>query len=108
MNRIVTVPERKAIEVARRQAAVAELVPLLRAYATAHGGRFLLYGSAARGTMHYNSDVDIIVDFPEESRGAAWDYAESECARLRLPPDITYLAWCGPGFLAHITPVVLT
>jgi len=56
MQQIVTLAERKAAEAARRQAAVEALVPVLAACARAHGGRFLLYGSTARGTMKHDSD----------------------------------------------------
>ncbi|HLB98853.1 MAG TPA: hypothetical protein VJK90_14370, partial [Acetobacteraceae bacterium] len=49
MDRIVTVAERKAAEAMRRQRAVADLRRVLDAYARGHGGRFLLFGSAARG-----------------------------------------------------------
>ena len=63
MDRIVTLTERKAAEAERRRLAVAELRVVLTGYARAHGGRFLLFGSAARGTMRYDSDVDILLDF---------------------------------------------
>lgn len=53
MPEIVTLRERKADEAARRSEAVAALRPVLTAYARAHGGRFLLYGSAARGCIKY-------------------------------------------------------
>ncbi len=68
MRRIVTLPERKAAEAARRRAAVEAVLPELEAYARAHGGRFLLYGSAARGTMKHNSDVDLLLDFRPRRR----------------------------------------
>jgi hypothetical protein len=42
MQRIVTLTERKFLEMARRQQAVAALVPMLAEYARQHGGRFLL------------------------------------------------------------------
>jgi predicted nucleotidyltransferase len=103
--RIVTLKERKETERARRQAAVAVLRARLADYARAQGGRFLLYGSAARGTMRYDSDVDVLVDFPEETKAAAWDYAEEVCRELRLPIDVNYRDWCGAAFLAHIKAV---
>src|SRR5580700_11265611 len=74
MDRIVTVAERKAAEAMRRQRAVADLRRVLDAYARGHGGRFLLFGSAARGQMRYDGDVDILVEFPPDRQGAAWNF----------------------------------
>ena len=79
MQRIVTLPERKAAETARRHLAVKALLPELAAYARAHGGRFLLYGSAARGTMSTDGDVDLLLDFPPEAQNDAWGFAERAC-----------------------------
>ncbi|MBV9248595.1 MAG: nucleotidyltransferase domain-containing protein [Acetobacteraceae bacterium] len=65
----------------------------LTAYAREHGGRFLLFGSAARGTMRYDSDVDILVDFPPDTLDHAWNFAERACWDRRLDPDILPFAW---------------
>ena len=72
---IVTLKERKAREAERRRQAVAELREVLAAYAREHRGRYLLFGSAARGGMRYDSDVDILVDFPCEALNDAWNFA---------------------------------
>jgi predicted nucleotidyltransferase len=104
VERIVTLKERKAKEAERRRLAVAELREALAAYARAHGGRFLLFGSAARGEMRYNSDVDILVDFPGKALNEAWNFAERACWDRKLDPDITSFAWCRDQFLARITP----
>ena len=76
MQRIITLAERKGSEAARRRAAVDALLPALTDYARTHGGRFLLYGSAARGQMKYHSDVDLLLDFPAEALSEAWSFAE--------------------------------
>jgi predicted nucleotidyltransferase len=104
MDRIVTVAERKAAEATRRQRAVAELRGALDAYARTHGGRFLLFGSAARGTMRYDSDVDILVEFPTDRQAAAWNFAERACWDRRLAPDIMASGWCTEDFLALVRP----
>jgi hypothetical protein len=105
MQPIVTLAGRKATETSLRQAAVAALVPVvLAAYAQAHGGRFLLYGSAARGTMKYDSDVDLLLDFPEDAPGEAWNFAETACWDPGLEPDLMPYRWCRKTFLAHIAP----
>ena len=104
--RIVTLAERKAAEAARKQSAVAELRAVLAAYARAHGGRFLLFGSAARDTLRFDSDVDILVDFPEPARHDASSFAENACWDRNLDPDIMPYGWCKPKFLAHIEPDV--
>jgi len=87
MQRIVTLTERKTPEAARRREAAAALVPVLAEYARAHGGRFLLYGSAARGQVKYHSDVDLLLDFPGVSLGEAWNFAETSCWDCGLEPD---------------------
>jgi predicted nucleotidyltransferase len=69
-----------------------------------HQGRYLLYGSAARGGMRYHSDVDILLDFPPDQQRAAWNFAEGCCAELGVDPDIMPLAWCRDDFLDHIRP----
>ena len=104
MDRIVTLAERKAAEATRRQRAVVELRDALAAYARAHGGRFLLFGSAARGEMRYDSDVDILVEFPPERQSAAWTFAERACWQRRLTPDVMASAWCSEDFLALVRP----
>lgn len=104
MQRIVTLPERKAAEAERRRRAVEDLRLALAGYAAAQGGRFLLFGSAARGTMRYDSDVDILVDFPADRLDAAWNFAERACWDRDLEPDVLPFAWCKGRFLERITP----
>jgi len=102
MDRIVTLTERKAAEAERRQQAVESLRVVLTDYARAHGGRFLLFGSAARGTMRYDSDVDILVDFPPEALDDAWNFAERACFERRLEPDITPFSSCRGRFRERV------
>jgi predicted nucleotidyltransferase len=104
MGRIVTLSERKAAEAVRRRRAVEDLSSVLAVYARDHGGRFLLFGSAARGDMRYNSDVDLLVDFPQEILDDAWNFAERACWDRRLDPDITPFSWCKGLFLERVTP----
>ena len=77
-------------------------------YARAHGGRFLLYGSAARGDLRHDSDIDLLVDFPETAQSAAWAFAEQACWDRGLEPDIRPLAWCSEPFRAHVLPGAVT
>jgi predicted nucleotidyltransferase len=104
MDRIVTLKERKAAEADRRRRAVEDLRSALAAYARQHGGRFLLFGSAARGDMRYHSDVDILTDFPEPATNSAWNFAERACWDRKLDPDIMPRSWCKADFIAHIQP----
>jgi hypothetical protein len=63
-------------------------VPVLTEYARAHGGRYRLFGSAARGQISYDSDVDLLLDFPEEAFGEAWNFAETACRDRQSEPDL--------------------
>jgi predicted nucleotidyltransferase len=104
MHRIVTLTERKAAEAERRRRAVDELRLALATYARQHGGRFLLFGSAARDNMRYDSDVDILVDFPPDTLDDAWNFAERACWDRRLEPDIAPFSWCKGRFRERVTP----
>jgi predicted nucleotidyltransferase len=104
MSPPITLAERKATEAARRAAAVDSLIPVLTARAKALGGRYLLFGSAARGTMKFGSDVDILLDFPGPAFPEAWGFAEQACWDRDLEPDLLPYGGCRPEFLAHIEP----
>ena len=102
---IRTLAERKADAAAAKAAALERLRPALTEAARRLGGRFLLYGSAAQGRLRRDSDIDLLLDFPDEaSTTAAWDAAERECASLGLECDARPLAWCSAGFLQHVLP----
>jgi hypothetical protein len=107
MERIVTLAERKAATTERKRQAMAALRPALAAYAREHGGRFLLFGSAARDMLRRDSDVDILTDFPEPTTAAAWNFAERACWDRGLNPDVMPKAWCKADFLAHIAPDIV-
>lgn len=100
-----TLAERRAAEVAAKVAAVDELRRTLGERAREIGGRYVLYGSAARGELRWNSDVDLLLDFPDgDATTAAWDFAEDECARLGLDCDIRSIVMCEQRFLDHVLP----
>lgn len=100
-----TLTDRKAAAVAAKVAALDQLRPALRDHAQRLGGRFLLYGSAARGELRHSSDIDLLLDFPgDAATKAAWDAAEQACAGLDLDCDIRPLRWCGARFLQHVLP----
>jgi len=94
--------ERRADTVARMQAAVAQLKPALAAYGREHGGRFILFGSAARREMRPGSDVDILVDFPAGPHTEAARFAEDACWRLGLTPDLLAFGWPAGRIRARI------
>jgi predicted nucleotidyltransferase len=102
MQRIITLTERKTTEAARRAVAVEALMPVLAAYAREHGGRFLLFGSAARGQMKFHSDVDLLIDFPDFALDEAWRFAEAACWDRKLEPDLMPYAWCKRPFLEYV------
>lgn len=72
----------------------------LRDYASTHGGRYLLFGSAARGTMWAGSDVDLIACFDRDTQQAAIRFAELQCADLNLPLDIRWVNYVSDELMA--------
>jgi predicted nucleotidyltransferase len=69
LSPVLTLKARKAAKLAAMQDALASLRASLSDYARANGGRFLLFGSAARGALRPDSNVDVLVDFPEDGPG---------------------------------------
>lgn len=98
--RILT--ERKRDQVARMSAAVEELARDLAAFAREHRGRFVLFGSAARGEMRFDSDVDIMADFEPDVVWDAVGYAADRAAHLGLRPDVLPRGLSGRPLLDRI------
>lgn len=105
MAKIVTLKERKARALAARRAAHDRLLPRLADEAARYGGRYILFGSAARGELRANSDVDLLADFPPECAAAAVRAAEHACAELGLQCDIMEQRACSAAFVARVLPV---
>jgi predicted nucleotidyltransferase len=93
MGPYLTLRERHDRKLAAYRDGVEALKPLLAAYAREHGGRFILFGSAARGSAHDQSDVDIIADFPERGSTPACSFADERCWELGLKPDCRPIGW---------------
>ena len=51
-------------------------------------GRFVLFGSYVAGAMRYDSDLDVMIDFPSSRSGDAWCFVEAICAEHAIEPDI--------------------
>jgi predicted nucleotidyltransferase len=102
MSDIVTVPERKAREAARRRAAARDVMAEAIEFALVHGGRFHVFGSAAEDRMTYDSDFDVVVDFPPDVETEAAAFIEDACRQRELPSDVHLKSSATDRFLAHI------
>ena len=89
---VVTLAERKSRAVARLKTGYEAATVALAAYAAAHGGRFVVFGSFARGDIHPESDCDVMVDFRETLVRDARDAAEAILRDHGLDPDV-HLLW---------------
>ena len=103
MASILTLEERKRDRADEIRAGFALLREALAEYGRIHGGRFLVYGSAATGQFHYESDIDVLADFGEAELADALRYVEKTCAGLRLRADVQPLAWCTPEFIERVS-----
>ena len=101
MSGYITLRERHERKLAEYRASVDALKPMLAAYAREHGGVFILFGSAARGTPNDQSDVDILVDFPEANLMVACGFAEDACWALGLRPDVRPVTWTSGKVVAR-------
>lgn len=100
---IVTITERWDAATAIRRAAIAAVCAELAGEGRALGGSYLVFGSAARDEVDYDSDLDVLLDFPsEETRRLALAAAERACARHDVSCDAIALAHCSPDFLQHV------
>ena len=79
-----TIEQRKRDEAARRAALPNALRGRLEEFARRCGGRYLIYGSLARGAARYDSDIDVLVDFTPEFEAEAWRRIEAACAEERI------------------------
>jgi predicted nucleotidyltransferase len=107
MTRVQTLTDRKKARVEETRAGFAQLREELAKFGVSHHGKFWIYGSATTGKFHFDSDIDIIVDFDDAQIGHALDFAEQACNRLDLKPDVRPKAWCTDAFFEKISPKAL-
>ena len=99
---ITTLASRKATEAARLQRAADQAISELSGFAREKGGTFVVFGSYVTKTMRFDSDLDIMLDFPDEAAADAWRFAEGVCARLGVPLDIHDAGSTKPEFAARV------
>ena len=104
MGAIVTLRERRERALTLRREAQRRLENHLATAASRHGGRYRVFGSAARGDMRPESDVDLLADFPERTIEAAIRAAEDACVRLGLAHDVLDQSGCSEDFLRQVLP----
>jgi predicted nucleotidyltransferase len=97
-----TLNSEKASKVARMVTGVVALKKELGDYAQRHGSSFLIYGSIAKGTYRHDSDIDILVDFPDDSVSDAWRFCEDACQKHKLKPDVRPKNLCSAKFLKGV------
>lgn len=85
---IATLAERKNSAVRRLKTAADGAVRDLRDYAGKHQGRFVVFGSYVKDALRFDSDLDVLVDFPDDRADAAWTFAEDIAARFAIPVDL--------------------
>jgi len=98
----VTVKERKGQAIERISNGVAALRHDLELYAKNNHGSFVIYGSVVHGNYRYDSDVDVLVDFPANMESDAWAFAEEACRKHGLSPDVRPKSLCETRFLNRI------
>lgn len=104
METVVTLRERRARALERRRGAQRRLESRLLAQSRRLRGRYRVFGSAARGDMRPESDVDLLADFPQDTVKAAIRAAEDACEELGLAHDVLDQSTCPAEFLHYVLP----
>lgn len=52
--------------------------------------------------MRFDSDLDVLVDFPVAQTAEAWTFAEDVCVRHALPLDLHDARTTTPAFLERV------
>ena len=99
---VTTLSERKQAEAARRRQAADAVVRALRTFARQNGGGFVVFGSYVTGMMRYDSDLDVMIDFPTDRSGDAWRFIEDACAEHGIKPDIHDATTSRPAFAERV------
>lgn len=107
MIKIQTLADRKKTRVEEIRVGFARLRKELADFGLSHRGKFWVYGSAATGRFHPESDVDIMVDFDDAQINNALEFVEKTCARLGLKADVQPKSWCTDAFIERIYPKAL-
>lgn len=102
MGDYVTLAERHRRKMEHMRASLEEIDGLLARYARRHGGRFIRYGSTAKGRAMAHSDVDIIADFADDASLGAASYAEELLIDRKLKPDVRPSAFVSDRFIALV------
>lgn len=89
-------------EVERRRKAALALRDLMREVAPRLGGRFILYGSAARDDLRADSDIDVLLDFPLERQAEAYRVLEEASSSWKVKVDILPRSVVSDRFFEHI------
>lgn len=105
MSEILTLRDRKDAKVKAIRAALPGIERALAKYALLHSGRFILFGSAVTDRLHYESDIDVLADFPREQLGAALDFAHALGAEKDVPVDAIGLSQCKRVFVDRVLPI---
>ena len=103
MTSFLTVSQRKSHDCARRRDAAGAIMAELASYAEAKGGRFLIFGSVAKGRMTNQSDIDVLIDFPPETEPEAWQFVEQACRRHGLSGDIYSVSTTKHEFIDRVS-----
>lgn len=102
MHTVVTLAERQRQKQAAMDAALAAADAALTAEARMLGGRFIRYGSTARGDHRVGSDVDLLADFPDDRVAVeACRIADHICFDLGLRPDCRPACWASDKLVAR-------
>ena len=62
----------------------------------------MVFGSAARGDIRFDSDFDLVVDFPPAKERGALEFAERACVEHGLRPDLRLMSEISPHFVERI------
>ncbi len=61
-----------------------------------------MFGSAAEDRMKFDSDFDVVVDFPTAAELEAVEFVEEVCQRRDLPSDVHLKSRASARFLDRI------
>ena len=99
---VLTLHARKLREATRRRVAARAVMAELEDFSANHGGRFHVFGTAATGTMRYDSDFDVLIDCPPDLEPQAFTAVERVCAERDLPLDALAYHTMSARFLTRI------